>query len=506
MNKKIMTLLASAAAVVSGLAGIPAAHAASTTLTYGVIGDLSSWEASAAQAGNLAPFYQAVYDSVLEPTSAGGVAPGIATTWHYDSTKTILTLNIRLGLKFSNGDKLDPAAVAANLNAFPKGSSPDAGNASSISSVTTSGTHVVIKLKAPDPAFLNYLARDIAYIQDPSQIGTKAAKTNPIGSGPYVLVPSKSTPGSLYTFAKNPKYWNQSAIKFPNLIIKVVADNTAAVNALRTHAVDILNIADKSSVPSLKGSGIAFAEQQLDWSGLSLVDLSGKMGTPLKDVRVRQAINYAFDRNLMLKVVGNGFGVVTHQVFPTYSAGYDPALENSYPYDLAKAKSLMAQAGYANGFTLQMPELTAYTGNAPPQAMADALAAINIKVVYTDLAFPDFFPQLLQPKYPAFWMQLERSANDWQFLNFLISPNAAWNPSHYSDATSSKLISQIQTASAAKAPGLLKQLNDYISQQAWYVPFYAVQAEVGYNPQTVKIVNQPGNAVPYLLQDVSPAA
>ena len=65
MNKKIMTLLASAAAVVSGLAGIPAAHAASTTLTYGVIGDLTSWEASAAQAGNLAPFYQAVYDPSL---------------------------------------------------------------------------------------------------------------------------------------------------------------------------------------------------------------------------------------------------------------------------------------------------------------------------------------------------------------------------------------------------------------------------------------------------------
>ena len=86
------------------------------------------------------------------------------------------------------------------------------------------------------------------------------------------------------------------------------------------------------------------------------------MNPALKDVRVRQAINYAFDKAGLLKAYGKGYGTPTAQIFPPSRRRTTPALDAKYPYDLAKAKSLLAEAGYPNGFTLAMPSTA--TGSA----------------------------------------------------------------------------------------------------------------------------------------------
>ena len=94
-------------------------------------------------------------------------------------------------------------------------------------------------------------------------------------------------------------------------------------------------------------------------SGLTLVDRDGSMGTPLGEVDVRQAINHAFDREAILEGIAGGHGTVTTQVFRADSPGFDPALDEAYPYDPETAKELLAEAGYADGFTLDMPTTAA---------------------------------------------------------------------------------------------------------------------------------------------------
>jgi peptide/nickel transport system substrate-binding protein len=494
---KAFVALAIAGALIMG-GSVPATQAATKTLTVGVLMDVASFAARDSEWGQRNLYYQAVYDSILQQDTTGKLIPSVATSWKYDSSQTILTLQIRKGLKFTDGTALNAAAVVANLKRFSTGITSEKSLLNSMKTAVAKGTDtVVITLNDTDPAFLNYLARTAGLIESPKNFNSATSKTAPVGSGPYTLNKLKTKFGSTYTFVKNPGYWNAKAVKFDNLVLKVLTDPTAAANALKAGQVDAVNLAKPSLFDSLTAAGIKFATQNLDWVGLSIADRSGSMGTPLKNLKVRQAINMAFDRPAMLQGLASGFGTVTTQVFPASSAGYVKALENRYPYDVVAAKKLLAEAGYPNGFTISMPSITALTGPANPALIAAQLKGIGINVNYTDEGISTYVANNLAHKYPLYRMTLERSSNDWQHINFLMSETAIWNTEKYSDSTSAKLIGRIQSATAAARPALLKQLNTYIVEQAWYVPFYAVRATFGYNKK-VKVKVQPGNTVPYL--------
>src|SRR5207249_3392144 len=105
----------------------------------------------------------------------------------------------------------------------------------------------------------------------------------------------------------------------------------------------------------VKGAGYSLAQWELDWAGLLLLDRSGKINPALKDVRVRQAINYAFDKQALLKALQKGYATPSTQIFPPRSPGYDTSLDSKYDYNPTKAKQLLSDAGFANGFTLAMP-------------------------------------------------------------------------------------------------------------------------------------------------------
>jgi peptide/nickel transport system substrate-binding protein len=496
---KIKSLVAVAVAAGLAFSTVSASQAAAPkTLTIGIVGDITSFAAAAGQFGNNNLPYQAVYDTILVDSPTGELKPNIATKWSYDKALTTLTLTLRSGIKFTDGVAVDAKAVVANLNAFKKGSAPAASYLTSMVSATAKdATTVVIKLSAADPAFVHYLSRESGLLESPKKIGAADAKTTPVGSGPYVLNKLKSKTGSVYTFNRNAAYWNKAAYPYDNLVIKVISDSTAMINALETKAVDAENIINMDAVTELMANGMKFENRFLDWTGFNFVDRAGALGSPIKDVRVRQAINYALDRKALVKAVGHGFGKVTTQVFSPNSPGYIAALNNEYPYDLAKAKALMAAAGYEKGFTISMPSLNALLGEASFTLMSDQLKAIGITVKYTEEPFSTFFSDILTPKFPAYWMQLEQSPNSWQFINFLLARTATWNPDHYGDATSDALIKKIQFSTGAAQTTALKALNTYVVKQAWFAPFYLAQGSFAHN-SGVSVTNQAGNAVPYL--------
>jgi len=503
--KKLLATAAALAVAASGFAGVQQAQAATAkSLTYGVIGDIKSFEVRSSEFGNRAPFYQAVYDGLALATPSGKLIPGLALNWKYDKSLKVMTLQLRKGIKFTNGEAFNAAAVVKNLLAFQKGDSPDASNASSIKSVKAKGAYtVIVTLSDIDPAFEGYLGRNMGLMQAPSTIGTEAAKTGPVGTGMYVFDKAASQIGSVYVFKSNPKYWNKPVRKFDSLTIKVLSDPTAGANALKAGQVDVLNLLDKSVVSSLQASGLKIASYYLDWAGLTFVDRAGRMGSALKNAKVRQAINYAINRDVLVQIMANSYGKSTATPFASYSQGYVKSLETYYKYDVAKAKALMAEAGYANGFALTMPSVSVL-GTAGYQAIKDQLAAIGITVTYTDVPLNEFFTQILTPKFSSYFMILERSGNDWTFLKFLINRDAVWNPSGYGDATSDALLSKIQHSTGAVQAGHLKALNKYIVEQAWFAPFYVNEGKFAYK-SNLKVQTQAGNAVPYLPFGITPA-
>ncbi len=463
------------------------------TLTLGAIIAPTTLDPSGAEWGNRAPYYQAVFDTLLLATPEGTIEPWLATKWSYNDDNTVLTLTIRDDVTFSDDSKLTAQVVVDNLNRFKEGTSPDANYFAGVTSFEApDDTTVVITLGAPDPALLNYLTRDPGLVASGESLGNDDLATNPVGSGPYILDTAATVTGTSYSYTKNPDYWNPDAQHYDKLVINVLADATASLNAIKAGEANGVKLASNDNLAEVEGAGWTVNANELDFQGLLLLDRAGTMNPALADVRVRQALNYAFDREGLLKALQLGNGTVTTQVFPKSSAAYDPALDDYYTYDPTKAKELLAEAGYATGLTLSMPSST-LLGATTYTLIEQQLNDIGVQVEYTDPG-NNFIADLLAPKFAQSFMALEQNP-DWQLIQFMIAPTAIFNPFHYDDPKVDEYIKQIQYGDEATQASVAKELNKYIVEQAWFAPFYRVQGSFATDANTtVKVL--PTNAYP----------
>lgn len=467
------------------------------TLTLGLLVPATTFEAPDMNWANESPYGQAVYDSLLQASPAGAIEPHLATAWSYNASKTVLTLTLRSDVKFTDGAAFDASTAAQNLEAFQKGTSANAADLVNMESATAaSPTKLVITLKQPDPAFLVYLTQNPGLQEDPKAFSGSTAKTVPVGSGPYEMDSSATIPGSTYVFTANPGYWDKAQQHYAKIVMNVFNTSASLLDAIQGGQVNAANTFDNTALTQIQSAGFTVWPLQLNWTGLMLLDRAGSMAAPLANVKVRQAINYAFDRPALLKALGNGYGSVTTQIFPTYSPGYESSLDSYYPYDPTKAKQLLAQAGYPNGFTLNMPEAAAL-GASTYALIAQQLSAIGIKVNYTTETGNQIFTAILAPKFPATYFILQEDPTAWQESEFVIAQTATWNPFHAADPTVAGYIKTIQTGSADAAAAATKELNQYLVQNAWFAPFFR-QQESFVSDKSTKVTVQAGNAVPYL--------
>jgi peptide/nickel transport system substrate-binding protein len=467
------------------------------TLTLGLLVPATTFEAPDMNWANESPYGQAVYDSLLQASPSGAIEPHLATAWSYNASKTVLTLTLRSDVKFTDGAAFDASTAAANLEAFQKGTSANAADLVNMESATAaSPTKLVITLKQPDPAFLVYLTQNPGLQEDPKAFSGSTAKTVPVGSGPYEMDSSATIPGSAYVFTANPGYWDKAQQHYAKIVMNVYNTSASLLDAIQGGQVNAANTFDNTALTQIQNAGFTVWPLQLNWTGLMLLDRAGTMAAPLANVKVRQAINYAFDRPALLKALGNGYGSVTTQIFPTYSPGYESSLDSYYPYDPAKAKQLLAQAGYPNGFTLNMPEAAAL-GASTYALIAQQLSAIGIKVNYTSETGNQIFTSILAPKFPATYFILQEDPTAWQESEFVIAQTATWNPFHAADPTVAGYIKTIQTGSTDAAAAATKELNQYLVQNAWFAPFFRQQSSFVSDKNT-KVTVQAGNALPYL--------
>lgn len=467
------------------------------TLTLGVSLAASTFAAKDAQWANESPYMQAVYDTVLRANPAGEIEPNLATEWSWNDDRTVLTLTLRDDVTFVDGSALTAQDVAASLLAFRDGGSPNKSNLAAVADVVAvDDTTVEITLSAPDPALETYLTQNAGLVENDEAITAPDVDTVPVGSGPYILDTESTVVGSSYTFDRNPDYWNPEAQHYEQLVINVYADPTSQLNAIRGGQVNVSSLSDNTQIPQVESAGFTAIGSESDWTGWLLADREGTIAPALADVRVRQAINYALDREALLNALGGGYGTATTQVFPWFSSSYDESLDSYYAYDVEKAKSLLAEAGYPDGFEIDMPQLA----SRPPAQfalMADQLAAIGITVNYEELPGADFVGAVLAPRFPMSWFVLQQDPTDFQLANFQISTSATWNLFHVADPTVDELIATLQTGDAAAAEQAGKELNKYVVENAFFAPFYRPQNTKAFDADT-EIQMQVGNAWPYL--------
>jgi peptide/nickel transport system substrate-binding protein len=460
-----------------------------------------SYDPASAEWGNRSAYYQAVFDTLLLADTDGSVQPWLATEWSYNDDNTVLTLTLRDDVTFTDGSKLTADVAAQNLQRFKDGVAPSAANFTGVTSFeATDDTTLVITLAAPDPAFLNYLTRDPGVVGSAESFDDPEIATKPIGSGPYILDTEASVGGSTYEYTKNPDYWNPDVQYYDKLTIRVLADPTAILNAIKADELDMALILNTAR-PEAESAGFTIVAQELDVYQLLLLDRDGTMNPALGDVRVRQAINYALDRQGLLQAIDAGFGTPTTQVFPERSDAFDPALDDAYPYDPERAKELLEEAGYADGFTLALPS-TNLLPSSTWTLIGQQLAEVGITAEFTDTA-NNFIAEVLTPKFPAVYMPLQQN-EDWELIQFMIAPNAIFNPFHYTDPAVEELLTEIQYGDEAAQADGAKELNAYLVEQGWFAPIYRVESAVAASPGT-EVERVPSNVYPSLY-DIQPAS
>lgn len=320
---------------------------------------------------------------IYRDPNTGDYKGELATSWKWIDPKT-LELELRPGIKFHNGDGFGADDVVYTLNFVAK---PENGvitqqNVKWIESAEKlSDTKVRIHLKAPFPAALEYLAGPVviypgAYYR---KVGPKGMSEHPVGSGPYKVV--DYTPGKVVKMERNKDYFKDSPLGQPTiekLEFRLIPDFNTQMAELLSGGIDWIWRVPPDQAKQLAGMpNLTVTAGETMRVGYLWFDSTDQTPTAaLKDARVRRALNMAVDREAIVRnLVGEGAHVIDAACFPQQFGCTSEGVTH-YPYDPAKAKALLAEAGYPNGFET---DLSAYRDRQLAEAIIGYFRAIGVK-------------------------------------------------------------------------------------------------------------------------------
>jgi peptide/nickel transport system substrate-binding protein len=342
-----------------------------------------------------------LYDTLLAPTSDGqGVTPALATKWDYSADGKTLTLTLRSDVKFSDGSPMTADDVKWSLD---RARDPKAGEwnfiLAAIDAIEVKDpTTIVLHLKHADPTLLAGLATFNSAILPQKQFEAspgatpeekaKAFAEHPIGTGPFAFVSWKR--GEVMKLKRNDYYWKMAEDGKPlpyldELEFQVIPDDATRLLKLKAGEIDGTEFVPYARVQELKTDPNLRMELWPSTRVRFLTLFDGptyKNGdkNPMADAKVRQALNYAINKQAIIQITTLNLG----KPMTSFMSSATPLHSGSselYPYDLAKAKALLAEAGYPNGFEFSCLSLS---GNGDDQSDLTAAqqmwAAIGVKL------------------------------------------------------------------------------------------------------------------------------
>lgn len=336
----------------------------------------------------------AVYDAMVYVDNTGGARPGLALEWEAKGADTWV-LKLRRGVVFHNGRAFDASVVAANVDALNND------DVVKIQQVTRQlggivGTRVIdpytieIKTAFPDPI----LPRRIALMRphEPTawaDMGPEGYGRHPIGTGAYKIHEWTKQSVTGVAFAEG---WRKP--KIANIEILSLPETAARVQALNSGQVDIAWALQPDSIDTIRQAGnkVSIARSN---NTLNLMLLHGREKSPVSDVRVRRALNYAFNRDAFIKNVMRDTTVAASQPSAPGMTGHFENIK-PYPYDPAEARRLLAEAGYPDGFDM-VAEIVVAVGEFKDtmEAMAGDFRDVGVNMELRVVTIPDFVKRVI---------------------------------------------------------------------------------------------------------------
>ncbi|GAA4460226.1 ABC transporter substrate-binding protein [Phytohabitans houttuyneae] len=345
MRRKALAVLAAIALGLSACAGQSAGAAGESTLRWAVTLP-AHWDPVVSGSGAQFRILSLAYASLTEIDEHGKAVPSLAESWDYNDKGDQVTFHLRPGLKFSDGEPLNAAAVKAYLERAKtqKNSALD-GDLTSIKSVTAQGDlDVVVQLTQVDYQIPLLLGERVAQITSPkAALDPAKLDQSPVGAGPFVV--TELVPGSHVYLKKNPDYWDAANIHIDRVELQTTPDAATIVSGLKTGVYDFANLT-ASQVKAAQAAGLDVVFQP----GFNASNISINVNkAPFTNPKVVDAVRHATNRQEFVDKITFGYGKATDQPFPPEYLAYDKQSADRYPYDPAKARQLLAEAGYAPG-------------------------------------------------------------------------------------------------------------------------------------------------------------
>lgn len=324
-----------------------------------------------------------VYETLVKLDSEGSIKPLLATDWTLSDDRLTYTFTLDSKAKFASGAPVDADAVAKSFERNRGETATDTLKAqwAAVDSVKALDAHTVaVTLKQPSNEWLYNITGPAGVVVDPS---AEDLNSKPAGSGPYQFV--KWEQGSLFELEANPRYWGTPA-RFSPVNFRYYADPNAMNTAMLSNQLDIIsNLTVPQSIQQFADTS-KFTTHEGTTEGEVVLGFNHS-NAALSDLRVRQAINHAIDRQALVDAVWGGKGDLIGSMVPPTDPWYED-LSSTYPFDQAKAKALLAEAGVASGLTLRLRVPNLPYGPTAGRFIAAQLKEVGITVQLDELEFP----------------------------------------------------------------------------------------------------------------------
>jgi peptide/nickel transport system substrate-binding protein len=453
----------------------PGAAKAGGTLTVGQVQDMTGFDPFVLLFANYPVMHQ-VFDRLIQMDHQLKVNPWLAESWEAPDDGLSVTFHLRSGVKFHNGRAFEAKDVVANIqraqnkdtggNIFPKVQTIKSAEAPDASTV-------VVTFSKPTPNVFDIF--DSISIAAPESF--EKVRTNPIGTGPFKF--KEWIPGDHVSFVRFDDYWQENLPYLDQINIKPFADGEALTTALDAGQIDAGISLPYKDDKRLEANDKLVIKRGQEGALLYILVINppdpGQKETPLSKKEVRQAINYAMPRQAIVDQALFGVGKPTVVAFPDTSPAYFEDLAKEYPYDLDKAKQLLTEAGYGDGFDMEILAPTSYPELVSMgQILASDLTKIGIKAKITPLEAAVWTPRLYDGDYQATFTFVGRSHKDplglFDNSPYRIDNSPVWPKGDFPEGYAEAITAASTTIDPAARKESFRKLNEIMLDQSVQIP------------------------------------
>lgn len=341
------------------------------SVVYGMTQDLASLDPHVDTDAGTRDVVFNLYEGLVKPTSDGGFISAVASDYTISDDAKTYTFTLRDGITFHDGTTVTIEDVKYSIDRYAEIQGESSAFSSLVDSVEVQDDKtLVVNLKESYSEFLPMMTIAIIPQSNEDPAG------NPIGTGPFKYV--SYTPGQNLELEKYDGYWQEGVPSLDSVEFKFIADVDTAFVELQAGTIDILKYLTSAQAETL-GDDYNIVQGSMNLVHAMYLNSAYE---PLSKTEVRQALCYAVDRDAINNFIFGGKShIIGSHMIPAMSKYYEPEAETVYSYDPEKAKELLADAGYADGFDLEITVPSSYSQHVDSaQIIADELSQVGINV------------------------------------------------------------------------------------------------------------------------------